>query len=357
MVKMVRDTKERTQWIDVAKFLAIIAVMMDHTYCVLYTRQDVAQGTYFSVSLFILLAGITMFWSLSNHKLTFKSWVIGRIKGILGPYLIASAVCVFLFYRFFDFEIYINGVVHFNIVGAFYYVLLYLQLIVIAPLLYQIFVFSNDKKQGFLIEVVGLLFVVLISFVTMNYTNILSVYGGGGKLFGGTYLILLYLGMCFGKYYEKIRLKRWQSIIVFVIGLSGSILSWRFIVQDQFQLDKRLPFGNGINPPGISLIIYTLFITATIYSLGMLIRDFENGVITIAFKNIEKLGKHTLYIFLYHGFWIEVLALFFETPIGRSLDHIWVRRVVYFPCMILGSLFMEFIIKKGCGWIKKVYNT
>jgi len=354
---MAVDTKERTQWIDVARFLAIVAVMTDHTYCVLYSTKDIAQGTYFSVSLFILLTGITMFWSLRNPELNFKSWVIRRIKGILGPYLIASAVCVFLFYRFFDLEIYINGVVHFNIVGAFYYVLLYLQLIVIAPLLYQIFVFSNNKKLGFLIEVVGLLFVVIISFLTMNYTNILSVYGGGGKLFGGTYLILLYLGMCIGKYYEKIRLKRWQSIIVFVIGLSVSVLCWKFIVNDQFQLDKRLPFGNGINPPGISLIIYTLLITATIYSLGMLIRDFENSVFGIVFKQIAKLGKHTLYIFLYHGFWIEVLALFFETPIGRSMDHIWVKRVVYFPCMILGSLFIEFMMKKGCGWIKKVYNT
>ena len=39
---MVRDTRERTQWIDVAKFLAIVAVMTDHTYYVLYTERGIA---------------------------------------------------------------------------------------------------------------------------------------------------------------------------------------------------------------------------------------------------------------------------------------------------------------------------
>lgn len=51
---MVRCEKNRVFWIDAAKFLAILAVLVDHTYGVLYENQNIAFGSFFSVSLFII---------------------------------------------------------------------------------------------------------------------------------------------------------------------------------------------------------------------------------------------------------------------------------------------------------------
>lgn len=53
--------KQRIRWIDCAKTVAIIAVLVDHNSGLLYQNNNIKIISYFSVSLFILLAGITAF--------------------------------------------------------------------------------------------------------------------------------------------------------------------------------------------------------------------------------------------------------------------------------------------------------
>lgn len=52
--------KERIEWIDCAKLIAIVAVAVDHCNGFLYTKPIVATMSYYSVSLFVLLAGISL---------------------------------------------------------------------------------------------------------------------------------------------------------------------------------------------------------------------------------------------------------------------------------------------------------
>ena len=65
--------------------------------------------------------------------------------------------------------------------GPFYYVLLYIQLILVSPILFRVFEYTSDLKKGLLIEIVGFAVVLWISSWTTNYSNILGVYGGGGS--------------------------------------------------------------------------------------------------------------------------------------------------------------------------------
>lgn len=48
----------RIKWVDCAKAMAIMGVIMDHTNGLLYTNQAIAYASYFAVGVFILLAGI-----------------------------------------------------------------------------------------------------------------------------------------------------------------------------------------------------------------------------------------------------------------------------------------------------------
>lgn len=349
--------KERKTWIDVAKLIAMLAVMLDHTYLNLYSDGRIWYATFFSVGMFILMMGITTFCSLKNCEGNVTGWLVKRVKGLMGPYLFATMVYVVFYNGFFDLELYIEHVIHFDSVILFYYVLLYLQLVIISPLIYRIFCIAENKKYGVVIEITGFVFVVFVSFITMNYTNILSVFGGGGKLFGGTYLILLYVGMWFGKYHERIWLKIWLAALLFVVGLVGSVSSWMFIVNNQFMLDKKIPLGSGINPPSISLLVYTLLLAVSVWALGMLLSGFANSIPTKIFNAVAKLGKHTLYMFLYHAFVLELLSKFFKSTVGIGLDNIWLKRVIYFPCMILGSLLIERVLKKGYQLLKKCYKS
>lgn len=56
---MAEVTLKRIQWIDCAKAVAIVAVAVDHSNRVIYTNPAIAKASYFSVTLFILLSGIT----------------------------------------------------------------------------------------------------------------------------------------------------------------------------------------------------------------------------------------------------------------------------------------------------------
>lgn len=56
----------REHWIDVGKFFAIIAVLTDHLYGTLYSRDSIRYASWFPVSLFIMFMGITTYWTFDN---------------------------------------------------------------------------------------------------------------------------------------------------------------------------------------------------------------------------------------------------------------------------------------------------
>ena len=58
---------ERKLFVDFGKTVAIIAVLVDHTYNVFYSNQDISILSWFSVSLFIMLSGITLWNSNEKH--------------------------------------------------------------------------------------------------------------------------------------------------------------------------------------------------------------------------------------------------------------------------------------------------
>lgn len=58
----------RIEWIDCLKFIAVVAVFMDHTWGFLYNSTTFQRTSFFAVSLFVLLGGITAYDSNHRHK-------------------------------------------------------------------------------------------------------------------------------------------------------------------------------------------------------------------------------------------------------------------------------------------------
>ena len=172
----------RSSWVDMAKLMAIIAVIIDHTNGSLYQDTRIAYFSYYSVSLFILVMGVTSYWSYSKYKGSYIKKVGRNCLSILGPYLVAAFIYEILFYGRFVFLDFINRLIHFNNSGPFYYVFLYIQLLLLVPILYSVMAYSGKYKYGFAIEIVCLIVVFFISVWTTKYTNILDIYGGGGNL-------------------------------------------------------------------------------------------------------------------------------------------------------------------------------
>lgn len=330
----------RVLWIDFAKLIAIIAVMTDHTKSVLYTNNNIRICSFFSVSVFILMMGISSYWSYRRYEISeYKTKLISKILRIIYPYLLATFV---YYHNFFDFEEFISHLIHFNACGPLYYVSLYVQLLIVVPFF---FVFLQMKKWHNFDLLFELLFFFLVILLSSKFTcssNILNIYGGGGKFLGGSYLILLYLGMWFAKYYSSFEtfFSKHRIILFMVIGLC--IVFWlQFIFKNQFNLDRKIPFGGGINPPSISLIVYAILISLNIYAFDKIIHSISK-ITTVfnAYVFLCRIGQHTLFIFLFHIFYMTRL----HNLIGSSLDVVpIVKSIIYISGMIILSLATEFI--------------
>ena len=169
----------RVLWLDFAKLMAIIAVMTDHSKSILYNSNNIQICSFFSVSVFILMMGISSYWSYRRYEITeYKTKIKSKISRIFYPYLLATFI---YYHNFFDFEEFISHLIHFNASGPLYYVSLYIQLLIVAPFF---FIFLQIKKWHNLDHLFELLFFFLVILMSSKFTkssNILNIYGGGGN--------------------------------------------------------------------------------------------------------------------------------------------------------------------------------
>ena len=112
--------KER--WINVAKCAAILAVMLDHVRFRLYTDATVQNLSFYSVSLFVLLMGITTYGSYSRSTVALGKKVLIRIKSIIVPYFWAVVIYSVVINHYFDLLSVLRSFISFNISGPHYYV-------------------------------------------------------------------------------------------------------------------------------------------------------------------------------------------------------------------------------------------
>lgn len=339
-----QNSDSRVEWVDLAKFFAIIAVLIDHTNGKLYTNHKVAYFSYYSVELFILIMGITTFWSFSKNNSDFLRVVRLKCWKIFCPYLVATFLYGIASYHFFDLQAYLDNVIHFNASGPLYYVSLYMQMVLISPILYRFIIWTEKKKTCVVWKLIGLVVVLFLSFLTTNYSNLFSIYGGGGKLFGGTYLVLFYLGMLFGMKCREITLKKTSAIIGSIILIILTALWWNFISIDQLTLDSKLPFGSGSNPTSISFGLYGILWCCTLFFIGNVLHYVKRS--NKCWFVLSDIGRHTLYIFLYHKMFLDFIFPHIESYFNPMIGGRWIRRVVCFVMMIFGPIVVELLFKK-----------
>ncbi len=335
--------KNQVMWINCLKAIAIIAVVVDHTNGLLYSNRYIAQGSYFSVTLFILLSGYTTYLSVVNKNsneidISLKA-VLRKILPLIKQYLFATFVVLIFTYRVFVLTDYINFALKFNISSPYYFILFFLQLKLITPLLLKIAKNTNKFKLQILIDIAILLFLFVVAAICINRTFILPVHGGGAYLFGGTYLPVYYMGMLINKYnmLEKISNKVKSFILVplivfwciWIYLMANAILKMDVILQPFF--------GAGFNPPSANFIIFASITLVLFYSIFSLLEQNRNKISKCIVKVFAYVGRNSLYVFLYHllvkDLWIAILnAELFYQPIIRIIVFI---SIVLLPCLIV----------------------
>lgn len=342
------QSNRQLDWINCAKACATFAVLIDHTIRVLYSNQHIGLASYYSAPLFVLISGYLCYGSNFRNNRSYGQTIIKSCKHIFMAYLLASFFYVIAENKYFDFQVYLNAIIHFNASSPFYYVSLYIQLMIVNKALYKLLAFSRRfRRMNEIIydSFLGVI-IIILAFITTNYTKILGVYGGGGRLLGGTFLVLFYIGMIFNKYNVFSTVHKLNTVLMFVIGGSAYLVWWRLMCNGYHtEIDSRFPFGEGFNPPSISLSFLALFMM--FFCFGFFNICSWNNITNYVTKVIGWFGKHSLYIFLYHRLWYDYFLCRFV-----SIDNLQIRRIVYYTVMIFASIAMEYIV----NYAKYLFN-
>ncbi len=191
--------QKRIEWIDCAKLVAMMAVVTDHCNGFLYTKPLVACASYYSVSLFVLLAGISTWISFERGKDVSFNNQLKKIIKTLSVYAVATLVVMCITQRRFDLITYLSYLVGFNIQGPYYYLVFFIQLLMVAPILIKWCAFINRKKNKWFMQIGTLVTLGWFAYISINFTYVLPVHGGGKFLGGGHLCNLILFGHGTGK--------------------------------------------------------------------------------------------------------------------------------------------------------------
>lgn len=345
-------------YINFLKGFAILGVIADHTVGYLYANPKIQALSFYSVSLFILLSGITSFMSMDKRNITNYNfgYLKKRLRKLLFPYIFATFFYVIYSQKFFDLSIFLKTVIGFNATGPFYFILFFLQLIIISPIIFNIINWTNKQKYKNLLIIFLIVAIIFMSYICTKCTFVIDVYGGGKYVFGGSYLILYLIGMIFANL--KIKFKTFKiAIIWWLISFFALIM---FLYNYLFNT-KIIQFVNNIlpiwtfNPPGITFMIYSILIFIFFFNLYSLI-EFINTKCLIIFRPIEICGQYSMSIFLYH-------MLFFSIFVNLATNYSWLaENVVVYKVGIIVFMIVLPILFKICYnkfkyyFIKEIFN-
>jgi len=317
------------------KVVAILAVILNHTAGIIFDNQLILLHTGFSVTLFILLAGITSSVSISGRNEIDHKYLWYRLRAPITSYIIASFVYhVFVNSMRFDFITFINQLATFSASPPFYFFAFYIQLVLCSTILYKVINFKNNCLYH-----IGILIVIyLISNYITAHTVIGNIMGGGGNLLGGTYLFVYSLGMMLHNYLPKLTGMRTNFLGLLLVILLLTIFEYKGLIHSIWS-----------NPPNDYLLVYTLLVFGLLFNLYQVVSKFKNLVIL---KWIGYVGSFSLYIFMYHKLFID-LSLRYNLLQMVGVQNVYLTRIWILSCSLAMPVALGVLAKH---YIKPTFN-
>ncbi len=343
----------RIVWLDFLKGVSMIAVVIDHL-CYSLENRIVASSiqplTFFSVSMFVFLAGITAALSYDRHRDAGIKGAFRRMPHIVVPYAVATAV--YLFCQLggrFDFQAYLRSLFYFTVSPPFYFIAFFLQLMLISPLLY--WAFCVRHKADWIVIPAAFATVVAIGAWSNFYTEMLPLHGGGKHLFGGFFLIFFALGFLFCRF--RVVLESLPAVLL----LAGAFIPLYILSNLFWRADFYKSYGLGlaVNPPGLYIFLYTFMIfwgTLLLFKLIDFTRLWKytrpvSALFDALILPVRFCGKHSLLIFLYHMLAIGVLLVLLQCI---SVETFTERLFFSIFALVFATAFPLLFALLGYGW-------
>ena len=136
------------------------------------------------------------------------------------------------------------------------------------------------------------------------------------------------------------------GVVAFIFLISVQYL---IIVYDDI-FEKDVILGSGLNPPDVVMIAYAFIAMTVIFYYDRLTSTLNNKLLNGFSSILSYVGKHTLYIFLYHLLFVSILGRFI------SDWNVCLKIPIYYFVLIGGSIAIEMIMKKLKKYFKDSYS-
>jgi len=101
-------------------------------------------------------------------------------------------------------------------------------------------------------------------------------------------------------------------------------------------------YGNGFNPPSVRFIVFSIITLFVLYSLFSLLEENTWEIIQQVVDLFSFIGKHTLYVFMYHLFVKDMILKYFSAVLVNK----WAMRICIFVPMIVAPVITVYLVKR-----------
>lgn len=341
-----KENAKRENWIDILKFVAIMGVLIDHSYETLYTDLRINMLSYYAVPLFILIGGFNAYYSEKrNSSIPYLRNIYRKLCGIIPPYVLGTIFASIYYNHKFNLAVVMRCLITFSAIPPFYYIYIFIQLLLISRILYKLVVFISRRNYSILLFLCSLTLFLGISYIFSIYTDVsyIDLWGPGNYLFGGFCLFIFYFGMILGCIYENKETTIIKAYIMVCMCIVG-IIVWINKINDIVEFGTKYCCNLGLDYFSASPIIHVFFslmIFEIICSINYIIKHYDVSFFNIL-KVFELIGRHTLYIFLFH----LIFKFIFKGYIGIYIQNIWLYRVVCMGFMVFIPIAIECVFNR-----------
>jgi len=314
---------------------------MDHSSDFFFNNRWLTTASYFAVALFILLSGLTLSLKHNRCPITLVHQ-IRKIAKLFAHYAFATLICYLYEHRRFDIHELLYLLTHFTASPPFFFLFFFFQLELIAPVLLRLP--GKLHASSLIAHLFCLGILSVLSALSIRFTTLLPLHGGGKYLFGGTYLMVFYLGIILERFVVSPR--RVKSFVPILVVSSAGWLVWLMLmVTNRLHLDALLEpfFGPGFDPPSVQLITFTLLTFFVCYSLLSLVENSRFRLLRPIFSFLKLYGRFTLPVFLYHILLMNVLRHNFPSLVTRIFPRNVLGYLIVALMPFLVTLFIRFL--------------
>lgn len=306
--------------IQICRAIAILAVVGIHTCGYGITSLLVRPFLNFSVATFLFISGL-----LTKEEIgDLRSFYNKRLMRVIVPYLIWSIIYTITYQSY---ESFIYKLLTGQCCSIYYYILVYVQLTLLAPLLNRL-IQSKFWKLGFVVSPIAIIIQSIL--VLGGYA---LAFPWNANLFF-VWIIYFYFGMCIRSNRIEIKAVKTKSVIIVFMIQYIEVAFWAFIMNNGSMATTQIK---------ISAMLTSLAVICVFYNWITDDKKINDDFLTKMFINI---GDISFGIYLTH----VLLIRYIEPLVSKMIFPINTLTIVVLEVIII-NLTRKIVGKKCSKWL------